>query len=68
MVSYCMKFISIISIAAVIVKFISSSYSISEERNSVLMLILSNRSSTDITLKINLSDITATGMCSLEVL
>ena len=63
-----MKFIGIISIAAVSVEFKSSSYSISEERNLVLMLTLSNPSSTNITLKVDTKALTATGMCSLEVL
>ena len=68
MINYCMKLISVISIAAVSVEFISSSYSISEERNLVLMLMLSNPSSTDITLKVDSKDLSAAGMSSLEVL
>ena len=67
-IDYCVKFISVTSITAVSVDFIRSSYSISEERNLVLMLMLSNPSSTGITLKVDTKDLTATGMCSLEVL
>ena len=54
-------------IIVISVKFKSSSYSINEEKTGKLILVLSDPSSTDIILKVNTSDITATGMCSLEV-
>ena len=53
---------------AVNVKFKSSSYSVDEVATAVLMLMLSDKSSTDINLQVNNNDITATGMCSLLVL
>ena len=54
------------TITAVSINFESSSYRISEgERKVVLILMLSNLSSTGIDIKVSTNDVNATGMCSL---
>ena len=57
--TYCLSFILYVAAS---VKFKQSSYHINEENKVPPVLVLSNPSSTDITVNIISNDITATGM------
>ena len=58
-----------VSALVIRVTFKEPSYSVSESDTQIQpTLVLSSPSSTEITLKVNTSDMTTTGMCSLEVL
>ena len=55
------------TITAVSVKFKRSSYSVGEASTAMLMLMLSDRSSTEINFQVNNNNDTAAGMCILLV-
>ena len=57
--------IILFTITAVSVEFKRSSYSVDEASTAMLMLMLSNESSTDISFTVSSNDITATGMCTV---
>ena len=54
---------NLFTIIVLSVEFKRSSYSVDEASTAMLMLMLSDKSSTDIILKVNNNDITATGVC-----